>query len=279
MHRSLSPLSAGGEIRLRRMIGLSAALHAAAFLLLMSAPGYGPSRSISGQIYEVNLVDFSSVPAKASSGQSSPQPVKDSSPVRREEQAKRIAEPIAVKEKPVTLAKKVIESPKAEKPKVAPSKLIDDALSRIEKKVEEDQKRAKEKDALSKAVSKIGEEVRKAGEGVPAGGAAGGALQGVAIRIYQVQVANLIKRNWSFPAAHLDPRTKRELEAVVMVTVRSDGTIVSSRFSMRSPSPVFDESAMRAIDRSNPLPSFPEGYQMTMDEFEIKFNLEELDNN
>lgn len=279
MIRSRSPLSVGGEIRLGRMIGLSAALHAAAFLVLMSAPGYGPSRSISGQIYEVNLVDFSSVPARASSGQSSPQTVKESSPVRREEQAKRIAPPTAVKEKPVILAKKVIEPPKTEKPKVAPSKLIDDALSRIEKKVEEDRKRAKEKEALSRAVSKIGEAVRNEGEGVPAGGASGGDLKGVAIRIYQVQVTDLIKRNWSFPAAHLDPRTKKELEAVVIVTVRSDGTVVSSRFSKRSPSPAFDESAMRAIDRSNPLPAFPEGYQMTMDEFEIRFNLEELDNN
>jgi colicin import membrane protein len=261
------------------MIGLSAALHAAAFLVLMSAPGYGPSRSISGQIYEVNLVDFSSVPARASSGQSSPQTVKESSPVRREEQAKRIAEPIAAKEKPVTLAKKVIDPPKPEKPKVAPSKLIDDALSRIEKKVEEDQKRAKEKEALAKAVAKLGEAVRSEGEGVSAGGPAGGAQQGIAIRIYQVQVANLIKRNWSFPAAHLDPSTKKDLEAVVMVSVRSDGTIVSSRFSKRSPSPAFDESAMRAIDRSNPLPSFPEGYRVTVDEFEIRFNLEELDSN
>ena len=276
MNRSRSP--AAGEIRLGRMIGLSAAFHAAAFLVLMSAPGHGPSRTISGQIYEVNLVDFSSVPARASSGQSSAQPVKQSSTVRPEEQAKRIAPPIAVKEKPVTLAKKVIEPPKTEKPKVAPSKLIDDALTRIEKKVEEDQKRAKEKEALSRAVSKIGEAARKEGEGVPEGGAAGGALQGVAMRIYQVQVANFIKRNWSFPAAHLDPGTKKELEAVVMVTVKSDGTIVISRFSKRSPSPAFDESTMRAIDRSNPLPPFPEGYQMTMDEFEIRFNLEELDN-
>ncbi|RJR17796.1 MAG: TonB family protein [Desulfobacteraceae bacterium] len=268
-----------GELRLGKMIAISAAIHVAAFAVLLAGQGIGPSRSITGQIYEVNLVEFSSIQGRASS-QSSHEPHKEIAPVRAEEPAKMIEVPQTAKEKPVTLAKKVLETPKdkVDKPKTPPSKLIEDALSRIEKKVEGQRKAAKEKEALAKAVSEIGAQARKEVEdGVP--GRGGGAVQGVAIQIYQAEVASTIKRNWSFPATHLDPRTKKELEAIVVVTVRSDGSIVNSRFTRRSPSPAFDESAMRAIDRSNPLPPFPEGYRMTVDEFEIRFNLMDLDNN
>lgn len=254
-----------------RMVGFSALIHMAAAALLMFSPGYWPSRPIGGQIYEVNLVDLPSPGPPA--GQGAPVAQKEPPPLPPQEQA-RIIEPPPTKQRPVTLAKKVLETPKEEKPK-APARTIEDALSGIEKKVEEDRKRAREKEALSKAVAEIGAAARREGA---AGSSGGGPGQGVAMRVYQVQVANLIKRNWSFPAAHLDPKTKNELEATVLVTVKSDGTIISSRFARRSPSPSFDESVQRAIDRSSPLPPFPEGYRVTVDEFEIRFNLADLDN-
>ena len=40
---------------------------------------------------------------------------------------------------------------------------------------------------------------------------------------------------------------------------------------------MFDESVMRAIERSDPLPPFPEGFLKSFEEIEINFNLRELE--
>jgi len=60
------------------------------------------------------------------------------------------------------------------------------------------------------------------------------------------------------------------------VTVKRDGAILKRRFKKRSSSAVFDESVSKAIERSNPLPPFPEGYRKSHDEIEINFNLKDL---
>jgi len=62
----------------------------------------------------------------------------------------------------------------------------------------------------------------------------------------------------------------------VLLAVKRDGTILKTRFEKRSADVLFDESVSKAIERSNPLPAFPEGYRMTHDELEIRFNLNDL---
>ena len=94
------------------------------------------------------------------------------------------------------------------------------------------------------------------------------------MRIYQVEVETRIKSNWSYPVAVQD---QKKLEAVVMLKVSQDGTISKSWFKKRSADAIFDESVMRAIERSNPLPPFPEGYRKSYEEFEINFNLKDLE--
>jgi len=61
--------------------------------------------------------------------------------------------------------------------------------------------------------------------------------------------------------------------------VKSDGTILKSRLEKRSSDVLFDESVMKAIERSNPLPPFPEGYRKTHEEFYINFTLNDLKGN
>jgi colicin import membrane protein len=52
---------------------------------------------------------------------------------------------------------------------------------------------------------------------------------------------------------------------------------LKSRFKTRSSFPLFDQSVLRAVERSDPLPPFPEGYMKTSEEIEINFNLKELE--
>ena len=104
-------------------------------------------------------------------------------------------------------------------------------------------------------------------------------MEGIAIRIYQMEVEERIKSNWQYPVALTSPSKRKDLVATVVVKVRQDGTILKSWFIDRSRNAIFDASAIKAVERSNPLPPFPEGYNKRQDEMEIRFNLSELEEN
>jgi len=66
------------------------------------------------------------------------------------------------------------------------------------------------------------------------------------------------------------------LKAMIVLTVRRDGTILETKIKRRSGDPLFDESALKAVKRSDPLPPFPEIYKKSYDEIEIIFNPQNL---
>ncbi|MBC8420293.1 MAG: cell envelope integrity protein TolA [Desulfobacterales bacterium] len=265
------------EQRWARVIILSLLFHFVIFSLILFVPDSIPTRRISGAtIYEVNLVEMPkksrSTPLEASDSKKS----KEIASSQPSAPAKRISRP-KTEEKPVVIGKRVIERKKEErrevrktdKPKITPSKLIDQAVSKIEKRV-----KAEKKDHLAQAISKI--QTREE-EGAEKGSVRGGAENGVTIRMYQLAVEEQIKSNWSYPVAVIDSKKLRDLEAIVLVKVREDGTILKSWFSKQSSNSIFDGSVLKAIERSNPLPPFPEGYRKSYDEIEIRFNLSELE--
>ena len=103
--------------------------------------------------------------------------------------------------------------------------------------------------------------------------------EGFAIRIYQMEVEERIKSNWQYPVNLTSPSKQKDLVATVVVKVSQDGTILKSWFMDRSGNAIFDASVIKAVDRSNPLPPFPEGYNKRQDEVEVRFNLSELEDN
>jgi colicin import membrane protein len=86
-----------------------------------------------------------------------------------------------------------------------------------------------------------------------------------------------VTSNWSYPAALNGPINKNNCEAIVAVTVNSDGTISDVELKHSSGNPIFDESVLKAVKRSAPLPRLPEGYKQS-EEIEFKFNLSEMEN-
>ena len=91
-----------------------------------------------------------------------------------------------------------------------------------------------------------------------------------------MEVETQIKENWSYPVAAQD---QKKLQAIVVIKVKQDGTILESWFKEKSSDMIFDQSVLKAIEKSNPLPQFPEGYRKNYDEIEINFNLKDLENN
>jgi len=265
------------EPRWSRVIILSLFFHIVIFSAILFVPDSIPTRRISGAtVYEVNLVEMPgksrSIPPKLSNSKMS----REVTSSKKSTTAKRISRP-SKEEKPVVIAKRVVkrekekkkEVKKPKKPRVSPSRLIDRAVSKIEKKV-----KAKKNDHLAQALSKIQTRAEGTAE---KGSVRGNAESGITIRMYQMAVEEQIKSNWSYPVALISPKKLRDLEAIVVVKVKEDGTVMKSWFKDRSSNSIFDGSVLKAIERSDPLPPFPEGYRKSYDEIEIRFNLSELE--
>ena len=99
---------------------------------------------------------------------------------------------------------------------------------------------------------------------------------GKGIQLYQMKIEDAIKNNWSYPVALIDIKSKKPPEAIIIVTVRSDGKILKAWFRKKSNNLLFDDSVLKAIERSDPLPEFPPGYVKSYDEVEINFSLKDL---
>ena len=265
------------EPRWSRVIILSLLFHIVIFSAILFVPDSIPTRRISGAaVYEVNLVEMPgksrSIPQKSSNSKMSRKVTSSKTSTT----AKRISRPTK-EEKPVVIGKRVVkrkkekkkEVKKPKKPRVSPSRLIDRAVSKIEKKV-----KAKKNDHLAQAISKIQTRAEGTAE---KGSVRGNAETGITIRMYQMAVEEQIKNNWSYPVALISLEKLRELEAIVVVKVKEDGTIMKSWFKGRSSNSIFDGSVLKAIERSDPLPPFPEGYRKSYDEIEIRFDLSELE--
>ncbi|MBW1918793.1 MAG: TonB family protein [Deltaproteobacteria bacterium] len=256
------------DIRWRPMVVVSILFHLAVFCTLLFVPESLPTPRFSeGVVYEVDLVEL---PARAGAPKAKKgadvRVKKGSSRAKKVVKARRIPS-ARKKEKPLIIAKRTIDKPvsKTKKPEVSPSRLIDKAISKIRTEVKKEEHVTK---AISRLESKVGEKPGPAARrrGFPVGSAA--------MQIYQMEVETWIKSHWAYPVA-ID--TAKEPEAVVLVTVKRDGTIIRTEFEKHSSSAIFDQSVLKAIERSNPLPPFPEGYGKEIDEIQIKFDLKDLE--
>jgi len=270
------------------MIIISLILHLAVFSLIFFVPEGMPTRKIRGTVYEVNLVQLpTKMPArvdervKAKGGESVIRPQKTAP-------ARRIISPKKEAEKPVVIAKRTLSKKKqeAKKPAVPPSKRIENALSKLKKEVKSQEDASRRIDqALSKIekkvkaeddehVSRAISELEKRGPGMPTKGFAGGVpVTGIAIELYRRDVEDWIKGHWSYPVA----LEKENLEAIIVVKAKSDGSILKWWFTKKSSNAMFNQSVLKAVEQSDPLPQFPPGYRVTTEEFEITFNLMEME--
>jgi len=198
----------------------------------------------------------------------------------------------AKKKPPATVVAKRVSPkplPQTSQKTASPSELIDGAISRVEREV------AQEGNQLEETISRIekrleidkkaqsGEVAEKAQGDVPlipkrSGGGLGigSSSIGKGIQLYQLQIETAIKENWSYPSALINAREGKIPEAVIELSLRSDGKILKVEFKKRSWDRLFNESVLKALERSDPLPKFPPGYKKSSEELEIRFSLKDL---
>ncbi len=90
--------------------------------------------------------------------------------------------------------------------------------------------------------------------------------------MYYKSIYNIIRKQWRLPeSAKTD-----SLEAILIVVVRRDGKVLDIRFEKKSGDALFDESVIRAVRKSDPLPPFPQVYSAPQEEIGLRFRPEDM---
>jgi colicin import membrane protein len=148
------------------------------------------------------------------------------------------------------------------KPEPAPKKATKDELAKAE-----GEKRDQD---IQDAIRKLGER----GKGKEAAGLGGreegkgGA--GLDFIIYKNQVEGIIRKNWTWVGANPN------LTVRIAFSIQQSGEIASLRIVERSGDSSYDESVMRALKVSSPLPPPPEKYREVFADYIIDFLSGEL---
>ena len=264
--------------RLGVMLAVSILLHLFIFSAVIFLPGLSPSGGMNDIVYEVDLVDMPSNMQTASS----PSSKAEEPTAKAETSAKRIESveekkiPIEVEKIPINKKKAAVKkadtTPKIEKnAKAEDSNHLNQAISDLKKKTRSEEN---QQTHLDQAISKLQNQVGGADSDSAASGT--GAIGSLSMRIYQEAVKSHIQDNWSYPAAM---QNRKDLEVTVQLKIREDGAIMKYEFVKKSGDSIFNQSVLKALERSNPIPPFPEGYEKSYDEFEFRFSLKELMDN
>jgi TonB family protein len=102
--------------------------------------------------------------------------------------------------------------------------------------------------------------------GSPFGGSS--ALQSKLDEYYSM-IWEKIKKEWTLPGDLLKGKT--DLETIIVIIIERDGKIQKSWFEKRSGNALYDQSAMRAIKKADPLPPIPKEFSDTTFEIGIRF--------
>jgi colicin import membrane protein len=112
------------------------------------------------------------------------------------------------------------------------------------------------------------------GEGAAALGTGGrggpGIVKGMDFIIYQNRMLATIKENWAWVGQ------RSNLRVVVQFGVKENGEIVGLKIVQPSGDPSYDESVLRAVKKSSPLPAPPENYRKDFADVELTFRPRDL---
>jgi len=287
----------GPDRRLPWMIVLSALLHVAAGIVILLLPRELFTRPPPPVIaYTVKIVDPGALggrlpkgeirpesppapaenPAPKEEAKVEPKPEPKPEPPKPEEPKPEAPKP---EEKTVTLPD-VKKKPEPKEPPKPPPKPVaqkpkptKQELAKIERdsQIQEAIRRMGEK-GKGKAATGLGgvEEGKGAALGTGGDGGGGGILMGLDFIIYKNQVEAVIKKNWTWVGANPN------LTIRVGFRIGENGEISDLRVLDRSGDASYDDSVMRAIRVSSPLPPPPEKYRQVFANYVLEFVSGEL---
>lgn len=296
--RSISAVSS--EERLPKWFVVSLFAHLILIAGIFLSPML-PSEVRETPVYTVDLVggekigganlgtELAAVPKQAQTREelSAPEPKKETKKEQPEEEKKvnvKVAEkkPVA-EEKIVSKEKNKTESVKSEPAKETKKEAKSEAKSETasadsvrERLLQSAVDRAKTRTETAQKPSK-GEALSAGsgeGDGAAALGVGGrggpGIVKGMDFIIYQNRMLATIKENWAWVGQ------RSNLKVVVQFGVKENGDIVGLKIVQPSGDPSYDESVLRAVKKSSPLPTPPESYRKDFADVELTFRPRDL---
>ncbi len=285
--------TADSKDRLPKWLFISLLAHGLLIAGLLLAP-FLPGRSgIVHPVYVVDLVGGEKIgaanygtelkapkqPSQNVEAEKTPAPVESKKEVR--EKAKPVEKKAPPEEKIILSEKSKSEPVKREAPKDAKEesksetasadsvreRLLQYAVERAKERGERGQTNPPAKrEELSAGT---GEGIGAAGLG-PGGRGGPGVVKGMDYVIYQNRMLGMIKNNWVWL------ETRSRLKVVVRFNIKDSGEISGLKIIQPSGNPSFDESVLRAVRKSNPLPPPPEALRKEFSEVELTFRPEDL---
>jgi colicin import membrane protein len=264
------------------MIALSIFCHFLFFSGVVFLPDLAFTRPQIPTSVEVDLVSLPAAqPRKKAPSRQPPssQPVETAKPerpktVERKEKPAEMQVPSTKKAVSLTPSKPVQVKRSVKKKTYNASRAIDKAISKIEKQASESRP-----SPVLKAIDALRKKDRMETDAGGANGAVAGIGRGTKkalelLDIYHAEIWDRITRNWAY-SEELD-RGHPNPEAIVNVKIMRDGEIRDIWFETRSGSRRFDDSCLKAVKKSNPLPPLPDGFLKPFHEVGFRFNLSEL---
>ncbi len=232
---------------------VSITLHAGLAFLALFWAQFIPSFDLDRPVYKVNLVSLAALGSAGSAGPATkpavvPKPAPEPEPVPvpvvepepKPEPAKEIsATKVEPKPKPEP---KPAPKPKPKEPTAEEKR----AQAAQEKKERAAAQKKRNEQALERELAVMAGE---AGDIYATGNEAGGGGSGLAA-IYLDIVAQVIKKNWSYPSYGAD----ENLVASVEITLSADGTIESYSLVSGSNRDAYDDSVLRAVAATKRVP-------------------------
>jgi len=145
-------------------------------------------------------------------------------------------------------------------------KLAESAIESMEKRVAERAANSGsdgEENSLDEAFSRLEQKVTRQGSSRPFTNVEGTGIDGdktdyEAIDLYNLELMHKIQQNWAFNERLAG--AARGIETRVIIKILQNGQIRDIWFETRSGNSYLDESAMKAVKKSAPLPPLPRGY-------------------
>jgi len=253
------------RLTLPRMILVSGVMHVLFIAAAVLSTYPGRATTLYRPQYQVRLVQPSDIPS-LSAPQAEEEPEVAVPPPPAKEEKKEVVVPEEKKEektKPVPIAED--KDQKVTQPKKASTE-----KSTSEKKPKE----RKAEDSIQEAIKRVQKDIKQRDVLASKGSAFGKGLTGIEGSLeyneYYDQIEQRVRQNWS-PPEHYDPRLE-DLLTVVSLSILPDGKIQQSWVEKSSGNRYFDESVMRAILKSNPLPPPPTGFAAGTVEVGLRFH-------
>lgn len=275
------------EVQWTKMVFISLGLHLLVLALFLNVFPHGVAKRNLEPAYVVDLV---SSLGEGPGGNKSKESLLSPSPPPARREAKPIIIPKTVPEKPPQVKKNE-------------SKALDQALEKLQKRVEQEkslektlsrlENQVKDEQRLEKALSRIAKKNQSsstpstastAGQGTGLAGpgtvssSAPGVPDGLGIQfqLYHASLRSRIKKNWVLPESLLK---RNDISAEIMIRIGRPGRIEDFRFERKSGIEAFDQEVIRTIKKSDPLPPLPEGFPKNSYEVILTFHSKDLSGN